>query len=310
MEYTAIELNGSGSLNKSILQSGTLYTFRLFRVPNQTGGDINRPLSGSGYFVFETKKNSHGFYSGSETPNFVEFMDISPGIFNPPSTASFGVKGLVTSSYMFGYDLFKTTSSNEESPYNQFSATSSFQVLPSLTVPLSMAYFRATGMYEMEVQPNSQACGTEFRNEGGSNYPRLLQPIFTADTGTVTVTLTGPGVPTWVKVEWNSVVQVNTGFALTNATNVNNYNNLASTQRSNFQTYLTGKAVVGGSGNYPAPAGGSGVDEILSDGFPKVQLFTSTTFNKNAASPAFADVEVYNALGGTSGWQVTVSCPA
>ena len=162
----------------------------------------------------------------------------------------------------------------------------------------------------MEVQPESQACGTVFRNPGGTNYPKLLQPIFGAPTGTVTVTLAGPSAPTWIKAEWNSVVQVNTGWALNNATFVNNYNNLASTQRSDFQTYLTGKAVVGGSGNYPAPAGGSGVDEILSDGFPKVQLFTSTTFNKNAASPTFADVEVYNALGGSSGWQVTVSCPA
>lgn len=306
MEYSAGELKGPGTLNKSILQSGTIYTFRLYRPPNNTA--TSPTLSGSGYFTFETKRNGLGFYD-TAIPAYVGDMDISPNTSNPPSTQSFGVKTLVSSSYIFSYDLFKTTSSNDTTG-EQMSATSSFQVNPSLTVPIGAAFFRATGDYEMEVQPNTQACGTEFRNDGGSNYPRLLQPIFGATTGTVTVTLAGPSVPTWIKAEWNSVVQVNTGWALIDATNVNNYNTLASTQRNNFQTYLTGKAVVGGSGNYPATPGGSGVDEILSDGFPKVQLFTSTTFNKNAASPAFADVEVYNALGGTSGWQVTISCPA
>ena len=304
MEYSAGELKGPGTLNKSILQSGTVYTFKVYRPPNQTG--TSPTLSGSGYFTFETKRNGLGFYD-TTTPAYVGDMDISPNTSNPPSTQSFGVKTLVSSSYIFSYDLFKTTSSNDTTG-EQMSATSSFQVLPSLTVPIGAAFFRATGDYEMEVQPETQTCGTAFRNEGGENYPRLLQPILGEDTGAVAVTLTGPSSPTWVKVEWNSVVQVNTGWALTS--DITTYNTLGTSQRNGFKDNLIGKAVIGGSGNYPTTPGGSGVNEILSDGFPKVQLFTSTTFNKNAASPTFADVEVYNSAGGTSGWQVTVGCPS
>lgn len=299
MEYSALELKGSGSLNKSQFLSTSDYTFFLYRVPNQTGASPN--LSGSGYFTFETKRNALGNYSGSTS--YINGASLNPSVANSSNTASFGVKTLVSSSFIFSYDLFETTNS-------LYSATSSFQFSPGSNIPLNSVYFRATGDYEMEVQPETQACGTTFRNAGGENYPKFLQSALGVATGAVAVTLAGPSSPTWVKAEWNSVVQVNTGWALPNATMVNNYNNLASTQRSDLQTFLTGKAVIGGSGNYPATPGGSGINEILSDGFPKIQLFTSTTFNKNAASPAFADVEVYNALGGTSGWQLTVSCPA
>ncbi len=62
MEYSAQELNGAGTLNKSILEAGSDYTFFLYRPKNITG--TSPSLSGSGYFTFETSRNPNGFYGG------------------------------------------------------------------------------------------------------------------------------------------------------------------------------------------------------------------------------------------------------
>ena len=62
MEYSAQELKGAGTLNKSILEAGSDYTFFLYRPKNTTG--TSPSLSGSGYFTFETSRNPNGFYGG------------------------------------------------------------------------------------------------------------------------------------------------------------------------------------------------------------------------------------------------------
>ena len=173
MEYSATELKGSGSLNKTVLEANQDYTFFIYRVPNQTGQSPN--LSGSGYFTFETKRNALGNYSGSRA--YVESATLTPGVASS-NTGSFGVKTLVSSSYIFSYDLYATTSSNIVSPFNQFTATSSFEFTPSVTVPINSVYFRATGDYEMEVSTRNTNLVEYNNNTKGDKHTQPISKVF------------------------------------------------------------------------------------------------------------------------------------
>ena len=66
MSYTADELKGAGHLLKNQMLGGGTYTFILYRPKNQTGQSPY--LSGSGYFTFETVRDSDGFYPTSTSP--------------------------------------------------------------------------------------------------------------------------------------------------------------------------------------------------------------------------------------------------
>lgn len=300
MEYSATELKGSGSLNKTILEANQDYTFFLYRVPNQTGQSPN--LSGSGYFTFETKRNSLGNYSGS-TP-YVANATLNPSVASN-NTGSFGVKSLVSSSYIFSYDLYATTSSNAVAPFNQFTATSSFEFNPSTTVPLNSVYFRATGDYEMEVSPETQDCSIPQTYPGGQNYPTQLQSVLGSGTGTVTLTASPVNIPDRWIVEWDGNQVIDTGYISQNPTSYNTVSPI-SNNRAELTSSLEGKVAPEG-GTYPLTPGGTAPNIILSDGYPQVGNIGTYTFNKNT-STSIANVNVYGPLPRT-GWQSTLSCP-
>jgi len=298
MEYSATELKGSGSLNKTILESNQDYTFFIYRVPNQTGQSPN--LSGSGYFTFETKRNALGNYSGSIP--YVANAALNPSVASN-NTGSFGVKTLVSSSYIFSYDLYATTSSNAVAPFNQFTATSSFEFNPSTTVPLNSVYFRATGDYEMEVVPETQTCGAVQNFQGGQNYPTQLQSLVGSGTGTVTLTPQPFVIPDRWIVRWDGGVVIETGYI---STTPNGYN-VGGGNRNQFQLALQGRTAPEG-GTYPLTPGGTAPNVIASDGYPQVNAIGTYTFNKNN-STSVANVEIYGPLPNT-GWFSTLSCPA
>ena len=90
MEYSQPELYGPGILNKSILESGSDYTFFLYRPPNVTDGPSS--LSGSGYFTFESKRNATGSFAG--VPLYTKDATLNPEVGFLGSN-SFGVNNLI-----------------------------------------------------------------------------------------------------------------------------------------------------------------------------------------------------------------------
>ena len=294
MEYSAQELKGAGTLNKSILEAGSDYTFFLYRPKNITGQSPS--LSGSGYFTFETSRNPNGFYGGV-TP-YVEGAVFTPGIANSVNTASFGVKSLVTSSYIFSYDLFETTESN-------MTATSSFEYTPSITAPVGSVFFRATGDYEMEVSPETQTCGTPQAFQGGQNYPTQLQSILGSGTGTVTLTPLPFGIPDRWVIDWDGNDVIDTGYiSQTPATY-----NIGGARRNWITEDLNGLQVpeLAVGQVYPQPQGGTFPNVIASDGYPVINPITAAFFSKNAVT-SIANIRIYGPIRQT-GWNSTLSCP-
>ena len=300
MEYSATELKGAGTLNKSILEAGSDYTFFLYRPKNLTGQSPS--LSGSGYFTFETKRDANGFYSSTITP-YVDGAVFNPGIRDSVNTASFGVKSLVTSSYKFSYDLFRVTASG-------LTATSSFQYSPSVTSPVGSVFFRATGDYEMEISPETQACNSQQVFQQGASYPTSLQTILGTTTGTVRLNPVPFTIPDRWRVEWDGSEVIDTGY-ISSTVGAASYNTVSpiSADRAIFTSSLEGLAAPEG-GTYPLPVGGSGNNIILGDGYPQVEVSGSIiySFNKGTAVST-ADVFVYGPLPGT-GWRSTLTCPA
>ena len=320
MEYSAQELKGAGTLNKSILEAGSDYTFFLYRPKNTTG--TSPSLSGSGYFTFETSRNPNGFYGGI-TP-YVAGAVFTPGIADSLNTASFGVKSLVTSSYIFSYDLFETTESN-------MTATSSFEYTPSITAPVGSVFFRATGDYEMEVSPETQTCGTQQSFQGGQNYPTQLQSILGSSTGNVVISVrTGNTIPDrWIATLGGTQV-VDTGYI-----SPSNNTGFGGISRPNFTGSLQGRIIPEGPitfngiayPNYPVGGAGglggsttTGVSPniIEPDGYPRVVTFTpdgplpirdntTFTFPKNTVTSVL-NISVYGPQTGTF-WTNNVACP-
>ena len=301
MEYSATELKGSGSLNKTILESNQDYTFFIYRVPNQTGQSPN--LSGSGYFTFETKRNALGNYSGSIP--YVANAALNPSVASN-NTGSFGVKTLVSSSYIFSYDLYATTSSNAVAPFNQFTATSSFEFNPSTTVPLNSVYFRATGDYEMEVSPETQTCGIQQTFQGGQAYPTHLQSILGSDIGVVTLTPVPFGIPDRWVIDWNGSNVIDTGYI---STDPSRYNVGGDRRITYIQAGLIGRQVpeLAIGQVYPQPQGGTFPNVIASDGYPVINPITAAFFDKDAVA-SIADIKVYGPFQDTL-WNSTLSCP-
>ena len=321
MEYSAQELKGAGTLNKSILESGSDYTFFLYRPKNITG--TSPSLSGSGYFTFETSRNPNGFYGGV-TP-YVAGAVFTPGIADSVNTASFGVKSLVTSSYIFSYDLFETTESN-------MTATSSFEYAPSITAPVGSVFFRATGDYEMQVSPETQDCGAVQTFQGGQNYPTQLQSILGSSTGTnVTISVrTGTSIPDRWIATLGGVQVVDTGYI-----SPSNNTGFGGISRPNFTGSLQGRIIPEGPitfngiayPNYPVGGAGglggsttTGVSPniIEPDGYPRIVTFTpigpfpiqdntTFTFPKNTVASVL-NILVYGPQTGTF-WTNNVACP-
>ena len=295
MEYSAQELKGAGTLNKSILEAGSDYTFFLYRPKNTTG--TSPSLSGSGYFTFETSRNPNGFYGGI-TP-YVAGAVFTPGIADSLNTASFGVKSLVTSSYIFSYDLFETTESN-------MTATSSFEYTPSITAPVGSVFFRATGDYEMEISPETQTCGTQQTYISNTqSYPTFLQSILGSATGTVTLTPVPFGIPDRWVIDWNGNDVIDTGYI----SDTPALYNIGGARRNWVTEDLNGLQVpeLAIGQVYPQPQGGTFPNVIASDGYPVINPITAAFFSKNAVT-SIANVRVYGPIRGT-GWNSTLSCP-
>jgi hypothetical protein len=289
MQYTAAELKGAGHLNKSQLLAGGTYTFYIYRPPNQTGASPN--LSGSGYFTFETKKDENGFYPLT-TPHFASGSKVNIS----------GSNSLIESPYIFSYEL----NTNSNTPQ-----TSSFSFIPEVDVPLSGAFFRATGDYDMEIAPETEACGIVQTFQGGQNYPTLLQSVLGSTTGNVVITVrTGFTIPDrWVG-NWNGSQVFDTGYICPN-----NTAGIGQPGRANFTQSLQGRVAPEG-GTYPLPPGGVSPNIIESDGFPRINTFipdpviqdqTTFSFNKTNSSSTL-NIAVYGPQQGTF-WTNTVACP-
>jgi len=289
MQYTAGELKGAGHLNKSQLLAGGTYTFYIYRPPNQTGASPN--LSGSGYFTFETKKNGDGFYSPS-TPHFASGSKVNIS----------GSNSLIESPYIFSYEL----NTNSNTPQ-----TSSFSFIPEVDVPLSGAFFRATGDYDMEIAPETEACGIVQTFQGGQNYPTLLQSILGSTTGNVVITVrTGTSIPDRWIATWNGSQVLDTGYICPS-----NNAGIGRPGRANFTGSLQGRIAPEG-GSYPLPPGGVSPNIIESDGFPRINTFApdpgtndQTTFSfSKTNSTSILDIAVYGPQVGTF-WTNNVACP-
>jgi len=280
MQYTAEELKGKGQYIKNQLLAGGEYTFYLYRPPNATGASPN--LSGSGYFTFETVRDSKGFYPPS-----------TPTLASGPKVSISGSNTLIESPYIFSYEL----NTNSNTPQ-----TSSFIFTPEVDVPISGTFFRATGDYDMEVSPEVEACGLPQNFGGGQAYPTQLESILGNGTGTVTLTPNPYGIPDRWIVRWDGGDVIETGYLSVNPASYN----LGGGSRTNFTQALQGRIAPEG-GTYPLTPGGTAPNIIASDGYPIVNAIGTYTFNKNTPTST-ANVEVYGPMLGT-GWQSILSCP-
>lgn len=314
MQYSADELKGAGTRNKTMLEAESNYTFFIYRPKNQSGRSLS--LSGSGYFTFETARNANGFYGGI-TP-FVGGADLNPPVANSSNTASFGVKSLVRSDYKFSYDLFRETASAE------MPATSSFIFKPITTVPIGSVFYRATGDYDMIISPETVECGEPISYTQGnfpSVYPSLIQTVVGSGNIGDTITATfnfGGFVPDRATVEHNGTQVIDTGYCSpetgTGPTAVNS-RALGGVARGLFTSSLFEKAIPELPGEfYPqfvGVGGGTSPNVIEIDGYPRINSETLTftrTFTK--AASAIVDVQVYGPEFTSTAWTVTISCPA
>ena len=280
MQYTADELKGAGHLNKSQLLAGGNYTFYLYRPKNTTGQSPN--LSGSGYFTFETVRDAKGFYPPT-TPKLASGSKVNIS----------GSNTLIESPYIFSYEL----NTNSNTPQ-----TSSFSFIPEVDVPLSGAFFRATGDYDMEIAPETEACGLPQNFQGGQNYPTQLESVLGSGTGTVTLTPTPFGIPDRWIVNWDGGQVIDTGYISTNPA----LYNIGGARRNWITEDLAGLIAPEG-GTYPLAPGGTAPNVIASDGYPVINAIGTYTFTKNNATSA-ASVDVYGPIRNT-GWASTLSCP-
>jgi hypothetical protein len=282
MQYTADELRGAGTLIKNQLLAGGEYTFYLYRPPNSTTPLTPPTLSGSGYFTYETVKDSKGSYPAS-TPTYALGTHSNND----------GANALISSSYKFSYELNK----NGSNPF-----TSSFIFIPNIDIPVSGTFFRATGDYDMEVSPEVEACGLPQNFGGGQVYPTQLESILGSGTGTVTLTPQPYGIPDRWIVRWDGGDVIETGYISGNPA----LYNLGGGSRTNFTQSLQGRIAPEG-GTYPLTPGGTAPNIIASDGYPIINAIGTYTFNKNTTTST-ANVEVYAPMQGT-GWRSTLSCP-
>ena len=281
MSYTADELKGAGHLLKNQMLSGGTYTFTLYRPKNQTG--VSQNLSGSGYFTFETVRDAKGFYPQGTLPLALGTkINIS------------GSNTLVESPYVFSYEL----NTNSNTPQ-----TSSFEFIPDIDIPVSGAYLRATGDYDMFVSPETEACDiTQNFTTGQQNYPTALESVLGSGTGTVTLTPQPFGIPDRWIVSWDGSDVIETGYISTNPA----LYNIGGGNRNAFQQALLGRTAPEG-GTYPLTPGGTAPNVIASDGYPVVNAISTYNFNKNNATST-ADIDVYGPMPST-GWNSTLSCP-
>ena len=281
MPYTADELKGAGHLLKNQMLSGGTYTFTLYRPKNQTGQSPY--LSGSGYFTFETVRDSNGFYPISTSP-----------LASGTKTAISGSNTLIESPYIFSYEL----NTNSNTPQ-----TSSFEFIPDIDIPVSGAYLRATGDYDMFVSPETEACDiTQNFTTGQQNYPTALESVLGSTTGTVTLTPLPFSVPDRWIVSWDGADVIETGYISNNPA----LYNVGGGQRNAFQQALQGRIAPEG-GTYPLTPGGTAPNVIASDGYPVINAIGTYNFTKNNATN-IATVDVYGPMAGTF-WNSTLSCP-
>jgi hypothetical protein len=281
MPYTADELKGAGHLLKNQMLGGGTYTFILYRPKNQTGQSDN--LLGSGYFTFETVRDNNGFYPSGTSP-----------LASGTKTAISGSNSLIESPYIFSYEL----NTNSNTPQ-----TSSFTFTPNVDVPISGAYLRATGDYDMFISPETEACDiTQNFTVGQQNYPTALESVLGSTTGTVTLTPNPFGIPDRWIVSWDGADVIETGYISNNPA----LYNVGGGQRNAFQQALQGRIAPEG-GTYPLTPGGTAPNVIASDGYPVVNAISTYNFNKNNTTST-ADVNVYGPMPGT-GWNSTLSCP-
>ena len=281
MPYTADELKGAGHLLKNQMLGGGTYTFILYRPKNQTGQSDN--LLGSGYFTFETVRDNNGFYPSGTSP-----------LASGTKTAISGSNSLIESPYIFSYEL----NTNSNTPQ-----TSSFTFTPNVDVPISGAYLRATGDYDMFISPETEACDiTQNFTVGQQNYPTALESVLGSTTGTVTLTPNPFGIPDRWIVSWDGADVIETGYISNNPA----LYNVGGGQRNAFQQALQGRIAPEG-GTYPLTPGGTAPNVIASDGYPVVNAISTYNFNKNNTTST-ADVNVFGPMPGT-GWNSTLSCP-
>lgn len=281
MQYTADELKGAGTLIKNQLLAGGDYTFYLYRPKNTTGQSPN--LSGSGYFTFETVRDANGFYPIT-TSKLASGSKVNVS----------GSNTLIESPYIFSYEL----NTNSNTPQ-----TSSFVFTPEIDVPVSGVFFRATGDYDMEVSPETEACDiTQIYQQGTQKYPTALESILGSGTGTVSLTPNPLSIPDRWIVSWDGVDVIETGYISTNPA----LYNVGGGNRNAFQQALLGRTAPEG-GTYPLAPGGTAPNVIASDGYPVINAIGTYSFNKNT-STSTAIIDVYGPMPGT-GWNSTLSCP-
>tara|TARA_B100001093_G_scaffold85281_1_gene76979 strand:+ start:459 stop:1337 length:879 start_codon:yes stop_codon:yes gene_type:complete len=292
MQYTADELKGAGTLIKNQLLAGGDYTFYLYRPKNTTGQSPN--LSGSGYFTFETVRDANGFYPIT-TSKLASGSKVNVS----------GSNTLIESPYIFSYEL----NTNSNTPQ-----TSSFVFTPEIDVPVSGVFFRATGDYDMEVSPETEACDIQQNFiQGTQNYPTQLQSVLGSTTGIVTLTPTPFSIPDRWIIRWDGNQVIDTGYISSNPTSYNIVLPISS-QRAILTSSLEGKPIPELPGEfYPqfvGVGGGTSPNVILSDGYPQVNLSGSVAYNfSKSESISTADISVYGPLPNT-GWRSTLSCPA
>tara|TARA_B100000497_G_scaffold127828_1_gene171235 strand:+ start:243 stop:1103 length:861 start_codon:yes stop_codon:yes gene_type:complete len=286
MQYTADELKGAGTFIKNRLLAGGEYTFYLYRPPNQTGVSLN--LNGSGYFTYETIRDANGFYTSP-----IEQLPSFPAAAAGTHENADGANTLVSSSYIFSYEL----NTNGSTPQ-----TSSFTFTPDIDIPNNGVIFRATGDYEMEVSPETEACGIQQEYQGGQAYPTHLQSILGSGTGNPILTPTPQTIPDRWRVDWNGNTEIDTGYISDSPALFN----VGGAQRNNFQQALLGRTAPEG-GTYPLTPGGTAPNVIASDGYPVINAIGTYTFSKDTSTPV-ADVFVYGPMDNTL-WFSTLSCP-
>jgi hypothetical protein len=152
---------------------------------------------------------------------------------------------------------------------------------------------------------NIVKCGNSSSFSGGEGYPSIKTVNLGSSLGDVAIVPNPRNIPDRFVGKFNSNTVLDTGY-LSNQW-ASNYNSINSTDRQNFKDTLVGKSAPEG-GTYPKSGNsGSFPNEILSDGYPKVNDTTETSFYKNTDHYE-ATIEVYGPDGNTA-WDFTVECP-
>jgi hypothetical protein len=150
----------------------------------------------------------------------------------------------------------------------------------------------------------NQNLGSTYTNP---SYPHMYQISLTGSSvsGNITFNYDGLAQPDRFIIYDGVELLYDTGYVGSSS-----YNTLGFSSRTTFNSYLSGRTAPITGGVYPLSSGGTYPNEILSDGYPKVNTVSgSANLSKTSSNPTI-QMYLYNPYVGQSiGWNADFTCP-